>query len=204
MSSAVHNRTTIPEISLGHQAVFCSIKHHFLRVCLPALRRTRKPCFVATAQSLGCRHMGGSSSDEESDIRLQLINVDHTVFLQIISSFYKAWFSTKHTTGFQKEEKNKSSYHNGTAGSRRRRCNCVDKTNVPACLCCRFYHGPEALGPCLDVCVRSRSLSPADSKPENSSEQPDPNQHISQSRDPLRRPTQHLESRSPRATCKRP
>lgn len=47
----------------------------------------------------------GVCFDNELDINLQFINTDHAMSLELISSFYKAWFSTKHITDFKKKKK---------------------------------------------------------------------------------------------------
>lgn len=85
----------------------------------------------------------GVCFDNELEINLQFINTDHAMSLELISSFYKAWFSTKHITDFKKKKKN-SRHHKGPAGSRRKWYGFVESMNLPACCCYWLIQSYEA------------------------------------------------------------
>lgn len=101
----------------------------------------------------------------ELEIELQLINIDHTMLLQLISSFYKAWFSTKHNTSPKWIKKKKKKRLSGFKAEMAQH---VVSLNLPACSCHWFRQSQEALR--LGLCIQAEvDLRPVKPKPKSSS-----------------------------------
>jgi hypothetical protein len=131
-SPAVNDRTTIHAVSVKSLSGFFNINGRFLKIRLSALTKGKKGfflfCFVLFCffqlqhRAQGFWKMdGGGCVDKELGVKLQLINVAQAKFLQIISSFYKAWSSTKHIIGSRWERKCRC--FKDLAGSRQKMCN---------------------------------------------------------------------------------
>lgn len=80
MSPAVKDRTTIYPVSVkGVSGVF-SINCHFLNVCFSALTKKGEAFFQLNTEHRASGKWG-ICFDNELDIKLQLINVDHAMSL---------------------------------------------------------------------------------------------------------------------------
>lgn len=102
MSPVVNNRTTIRSVSAKGILGFFSIHGVFLKAHFSAFTKKREAFFAARHRAQGFRRMGGGGCfDNELDIELEFINIDHALSLQLMPSFYKASFSTNHDTDFR-------------------------------------------------------------------------------------------------------